>query len=82
MLLNKFIRRGYEQLKQQVGVMELRQSRVACFGICGLFQAVVTQPHIEQGLSEDTACGRDIDRGTVPYTCVSQWSIGLNPTCP
>jgi len=45
MLLNKFIRRGYEQLKHIVGVMELQQSRVACFGICGLFQAVMTGTH-------------------------------------
>jgi len=44
-LLDKFVRRGYEELKQQVGVMELKQSRVACFRICGLFQAVMTGTH-------------------------------------
>ena len=44
-LEDKFVRRGYEELKQQVGVMELQQSRVACFRICGLFQAVMTGTH-------------------------------------
>lgn len=32
-LLNKFIRRGYEELKQTISVMELLQLRVACLRI-------------------------------------------------
>jgi hypothetical protein len=44
-LLNVFTRRGYEELKQQVGVMELQQSCIASFRICGLFDAVMTGTH-------------------------------------